>query len=68
MTRAIFTYRNYKEFIEAQIMDHAEVRGYQGRMAEAMGCPRSYLSQVLHSKAHLKSGTGNETVSLLGAK
>jgi uncharacterized protein (TIGR02147 family) len=53
MGNAIFKYQDYKALIRAMITNHSAVRGYQGRMSEAVGCPKSYFSQVINSKAHL---------------
>ena len=53
MYSSIISFNDYKSFIRAKIKENASVRGYQGRMAEAVGCPKSYFSQVLNSKAHL---------------
>jgi uncharacterized protein (TIGR02147 family) len=49
----VFDYTDYRLFLRAQIEAHNETRGYQSRLAEAAGCKRSFLSQVLHSNVSL---------------
>ena len=53
MNKPVSSFQEYKAVIRAMISSQSAVRGYQGRMAEAVGCPKSYFSQVLNSKAHL---------------
>lgn len=47
----IFTYKSYKKYIQDLIMSYG--RGSVGKLAEAAGCNRTYLSQVLNSKIQL---------------
>lgn len=47
----VFKYRDYKEFLRQKIAENAK-RGYQTRLAEAAGCKRAFLSQVLHTHIH----------------
>jgi uncharacterized protein (TIGR02147 family) len=49
----IFQFRSYIDYLRAQIKEHQKVRGYQSRMAEAMGTHGSYLSRVLSGTVHL---------------
>lgn len=53
MTSALFSFSHYKDFLREQCSVNGKIRGYQGKMAQAAGCPRSYLSRILNSKAHL---------------
>jgi uncharacterized protein (TIGR02147 family) len=55
MKENIFSFSDYKAFIRHLTRIHKPARGYQGQMANAAGCPRSYFSRVLNSKAHLSS-------------
>jgi uncharacterized protein (TIGR02147 family) len=47
-----FDYTSYKSFLKA-VIDQAERRGMVTELAEAAGCQRSYLSQVLNGPAQL---------------
>lgn len=47
----IFEYKSYKKYIQDLILSHG--RGSVGKLAEAAGCNRTYLSQVLNSKIQL---------------
>lgn len=50
----IFEENDYKTILRQAIAQGAEeMRGYQSRCAEAMGCHRTFLSQVLNSHVHL---------------
>lgn len=51
MTKSIFDYDCYKNFLKS-VIDSGE-RGIVKRLAEAGGCQRSYLSQALNSHVHL---------------
>ncbi|MBL7671673.1 MAG: TIGR02147 family protein [Bdellovibrionaceae bacterium] len=47
----IFEYKSYKKYIQSLILSYG--RGAVGKLAEAAGCNRTYLSQALNSKIHL---------------
>ena len=49
----VFNSRSYREFIKSAIKANNTTRGYQARLADAAGCQKTYLSQVLHSNIHL---------------
>lgn len=49
----IFSYLDYKEFLQQEIAKQSETRGFQTKMAKAAKCQKSYLSQVLRSKYHI---------------
>lgn len=49
----IFNYKDYKSYLKYRIYDQAAPRGIVTRMAEAAGCQRTYLSQVLTREVHL---------------
>jgi transcriptional regulator with XRE-family HTH domain len=49
MEKSIFDYISYKAFLRAQ----SRLRGRKSALAEAMGIQPTYLSHVLHGKAHL---------------
>lgn len=49
----IFTFRDYREYIRFKIEENRATRGYQSMLADAAGCQRSFLSQVLNSHVQL---------------
>jgi uncharacterized protein (TIGR02147 family) len=49
----MFDQDDYKEILRDKIQELRTVRGYQKRLAEAMGVHTSFLSQILHGSAHL---------------
>ncbi|MGZ3651365.1 MAG: TIGR02147 family protein [Bdellovibrionota bacterium] len=49
----LFREKSYKKALERLIEDSPAPRGMISRIADAIGCQRSYLSQVLHSKVQL---------------
>jgi uncharacterized protein (TIGR02147 family) len=51
--KAVFGHVDYKEVLRNYVSAHAKERGYLAKLAEAAGCQRSFLSQVLHSHVHL---------------
>jgi uncharacterized protein (TIGR02147 family) len=55
MTRKIyiFDYRSYKPYLKAIAGGRALRRGMKAQLAKAAGCQPTYISQVLHGKAHL---------------
>lgn len=53
MKANIFGYLDYRAYIRYQIESHSGVYGYKAQLAEAAGCQRSFLSQVLSERAHL---------------
>jgi len=50
---SLFSSENYKAYLKSVLDGPGKERGYQSRLAEAAGCQRSYLSQVVHSTPHL---------------
>lgn len=53
MSKNIFTYKDYKKYLAETIKSYQPQHGAVTRMAQAAGCQRSYLSQVLNGSAHL---------------
>jgi uncharacterized protein (TIGR02147 family) len=49
----IFSLRDYKTVLREKIRENKGSVGYKGKLAEAAGCQRAYLSQVLGSHVHL---------------
>lgn len=49
----VFDYTDYKKFLNDQIDRHESVRGYKSMLADAAGCQRSFMSQVLNGPVHL---------------
>ena len=48
----VFSYNTYKDFLHGYLEDNKQ-KGLVSQMAAACGCDRTYLSQVLNSKAEL---------------
>lgn len=59
----VYEYKDYGKFLKDQIERNSEVRGYKGLLAEAAGCQRSFLSQVLNDQVHL---TPDHAIGLAG--
>jgi uncharacterized protein (TIGR02147 family) len=49
----VFRFTNYRSVIRNFIELNQECRGYQGKLADAAGCQRSYFSLVLSEKTEL---------------
>jgi uncharacterized protein (TIGR02147 family) len=49
----VFRFTDYRDVIKAQTEESGQGRGYQTLLAQAAGCKRSFLSQVIHSHVHL---------------
>src|SRR5476649_1674839 len=43
----VFSFMDYISFLRAKLKENASVYGYKAQLAEAAGCQRSYISQVL---------------------
>jgi uncharacterized protein (TIGR02147 family) len=48
-----FQHQDYKNVLREKIHENQGVSGYKGKLAEAAGCQRAYLSQVLSSHVQL---------------
>jgi uncharacterized protein (TIGR02147 family) len=46
-------YTEYRKFVRDKIASHQDERGYQGKLAAAARCQKSYFSQVLKGDANL---------------
>ena len=53
MRQTVYSFIDYKGFLQHQIEANKAVKGYKSRMAEAAGCKLSYLSQSLNGPVHL---------------
>ena len=49
----LFSFNEYKDFLRHYVKTHRAERGCIRRMAEAAGCQRSYMSQILGTHVHL---------------
>jgi uncharacterized protein (TIGR02147 family) len=49
----VFKYMDYLDYLEIQIKFNASEYGYKAQLAEAAGCQRSFISQVLSGMTHL---------------
>lgn len=54
----VFSFQDYKLLLKAAIAEHRDERGYQARCAEAAGCHKTFLSQVLRGHVHLTPDHG----------
>lgn len=54
------SYNDYKTFIRDMIQKNLDTRGYQGKLAQAARCQKSYFSQVVngHTDLHLDQAIG----------
>lgn len=52
-SQAVFEFKNYKEFLNAQLHGASSVRGVQTRLAKHLNCQSAYLYQVIKGKAEL---------------
>lgn len=50
---SVFSYLDYRKYLQAIISQNNEKRGYQSRLSQAMGCSKSLLSQVLKGDLQL---------------
>lgn len=50
---SLFTFKDYKDYLKVRLSAEKSTRGLVSKMAEACGCQRSYLSQVIHGHVHL---------------
>jgi hypothetical protein len=50
---SLFNYINYKDFLNSQIASNSDFKGYRTKLAEAAGCQKTYLSQVIKTNVHL---------------
>jgi uncharacterized protein (TIGR02147 family) len=49
----VFSYLDYKTYLRDLVREQRGVRGYQTLLAEAAGCQRAFISQVLGGSANL---------------
>jgi len=49
----VFEFADYRQFLREKRHENRQLRGYQTRMAEAAGCQRAYLSQVMNGHVQL---------------
>ena len=67
MKKTVFDFQDYKAFLnEAIAAQPQNGHGFRGRIAEAVGCQRTYVSQVLHDKAHFNLEQAQKINQLLG--
>lgn len=50
---SVFNHLDYKKFLREKISENKSVHAYKSKLAEAAGCQRSFLSQVLTGHVHL---------------
>lgn len=49
----VFDYSDYRVYLIERINENRIYRGYRAQIAEAAGCKKSFISQVLNSSVHL---------------
>lgn len=60
MRKLVFEFQDYKAYLNALIASLPnQGHGFRGRIADAVGCQRAYVSQVLHGKAHFNLEQGD---------
>lgn len=62
----IFDHRSYKTFLAAVAGGKTFRRGIKAQLAQAAECQPTYISQVLHGKAHLSPEQGERLTRFLG--
>ncbi|MGE0631738.1 MAG: TIGR02147 family protein [Pseudobdellovibrionaceae bacterium] len=55
---SVFDFTDYREFLLAKRKEGSHLRGFQTKMANAAGCQRAYLSQVMHGHVQLTPDHG----------
>ena len=50
---SVFNYLKYTEFLDFQVKSNKKIYGYKAQLAQAAGCQRSFISQVLKGKADI---------------
>lgn len=50
---SVYEFTDYKAFIKARVQENTLIKAYQSKLAIAIGCQKSFLSQVLNSHVHL---------------
>jgi uncharacterized protein (TIGR02147 family) len=59
MVKTVFDYTDYKRYIDAIIRGRAASgRGFKAQIADAIGCQRGFISQVLQGEAHFSLEQG----------
>jgi uncharacterized protein (TIGR02147 family) len=51
--QSLFQFQDYKAYLRFKISENRLYKAYQSKLAEKMGCQRSFLSQVLNSHVQL---------------
>src|SRR5665213_82836 len=49
---------DYRKLLEEKIKENSSVRGYQTKLAEAAGCQKAFISQILKGTANLSLDHG----------
>src|SRR5687768_11246698 len=67
MKDTVFDYRDYKKYLNDFIKNQASGgHGYRSKIAEALRCHITYISQVLNKDAHFSLEQADELNSFLG--
>lgn len=63
--KTVFDFKDYKAFLGQALSTSGEERGRRTRLAEAMGCQLSFLSQVIKGPVHLTLDHAAQTADFL---
>lgn len=66
MNQSLFNYENYKSYLADRLGGKSERRGLKSKVALALGCQPTYISQVLHGVADLSLEQADALNSFLG--
>ncbi len=66
MTKSVFEFRSYKTYLAALAGPSTQRRGMKSKMAAAIGCQPTFISQVFHGKAHLSLEQADQLNLFLG--
>ncbi|MGE0633334.1 MAG: TIGR02147 family protein [Pseudobdellovibrionaceae bacterium] len=56
--KTVYDFKRYLDFLKNRIEENRETRGYQTKLAEAAGCQKAFISQVLGGTAHFSLDHG----------
>lgn len=66
MSKSVFEFSHYKNYLEALVGPRSQRSGLRSSMAKALNCQPTYVSQVLYGNAHLSLEYGETLSDFLG--
>lgn len=63
--KSIFEFKHYREFLKDALPTDGEHRGSRNRLAEALGCQKGFVSQVLSGRSHFSLEHGPQIARFL---